>query len=131
MEWHMAMTKQLWSISGLAVELGKDRRTIAKALSSVAADGHIAGEKAWHMTTALTALSGERRTPDPTQENNDIVLTLLDRLDHWPQLHSSELSSLTLSVSEFADLARQTPENILDCLRAGMPFVEEGDWRTG
>ena len=53
----MAMTRQLWTINGLATELGKDRRTLGRALSDVPADGKAGGgHKAWFMETALRAL---------------------------------------------------------------------------
>ena len=31
----MAMTRQLWTLNGLATELGKDRRTLGRALRHV------------------------------------------------------------------------------------------------
>jgi hypothetical protein len=34
----MAMTKQLWSINALSVELGIDRRTLAKRLADLPPD---------------------------------------------------------------------------------------------
>jgi hypothetical protein len=53
----MAMTVKLFSISGLATELDRDRRTIGKALARVPPDGKTAdGDAAWHMTTVLAAL---------------------------------------------------------------------------
>ena len=33
----MAMTRQLWTLNGLATELGKDRRTLGRALRHVPA----------------------------------------------------------------------------------------------
>ena len=54
----MAMTRQLWTLSGLATELGKDRRTIGRALRHVPADGTTrGGYEGWFMETALRALS--------------------------------------------------------------------------
>jgi phage terminase Nu1 subunit (DNA packaging protein) len=69
----MGMTARLWSINALATELGRDRRTIAKALRQVAPDGKADGGKAWFMTTALAALAAadQPRKPDdldPAQE---------------------------------------------------------------
>jgi hypothetical protein len=53
----MSMTAKLYSISGLAVELGRDRRTVSKALARTPPDGKTAsGDDAWHLTTALRAL---------------------------------------------------------------------------
>ncbi len=56
----MAMTKTLYSISALAVELDRDRRTIAAALKAVPADGKVkGGHGAWFMSTALAAIEPE------------------------------------------------------------------------
>src|SRR5690242_1042340 len=54
----MAMTRQLWTINGLATELGKDRRTLGRVLRHVAADGTTrGGYQGWFMETALRELS--------------------------------------------------------------------------
>jgi hypothetical protein len=53
----MGMTAKLYSLNALATELQRDRRTVGKALSHVAPDGKTpAGDPAWHLTTALSAL---------------------------------------------------------------------------
>jgi hypothetical protein len=52
----MPMTPQLFSISGAAVELGMDRRTIAAALTDISPDGKIGKHPAWRLRTILTAL---------------------------------------------------------------------------
>ncbi len=54
----MAMTAKLWTISGLAAELGRDRRLISAALKGIPHDGKDGRYKAWHMTTVLEALDG-------------------------------------------------------------------------
>ena len=55
----MAMTRQLWTLNGLAVELGKDRRTLGRALRGVPTDGATrGGYKGWFMETALHAVAG-------------------------------------------------------------------------
>ena len=53
----MAMTRKLWSISGLSIELEKDRRTVAAALASTPPDGELYGKKAWFLSTALEAVA--------------------------------------------------------------------------
>jgi hypothetical protein len=53
----MAMTAKLLSISAIAVELDRDRRTISRALRHVPPDGKADdGGKGWYLTTALRAL---------------------------------------------------------------------------
>ena len=65
----MAMTAKLWTISGLAAELNKDRRTITRALRDVPHDGKEGRYKAWHMTTVLAAMAdGPGDTLDLTAE---------------------------------------------------------------
>src|SRR5689334_6687110 len=60
----MAMRPRLWTISGLAVELGGDRRTVAKALARVPPAGEVGGHDAWRMADALAALEpGGRGRP--------------------------------------------------------------------
>jgi hypothetical protein len=63
----MAMTRQLWTLNGLATELGKDRRTLGRALRHVPADGTTrGGYQGWFMETALRALSGKgQASSDP------------------------------------------------------------------
>ena len=58
----MAMTPQLWTISGLATELRMDRRTVATKLRAVPADGQVAGHAGWLMASAMNAIycNGER-----------------------------------------------------------------------
>src|SRR5215213_4575687 len=56
----MAMTARLWSISALAVELGMDRRTVAKRLGRLPPDGRLNGSPAWRLATALEALGPTR-----------------------------------------------------------------------
>jgi hypothetical protein len=52
----MPMTPQLFSISGAAVELGMDRRTIAAALTDSSPDGKVGKHPAWRLRTILAAL---------------------------------------------------------------------------
>ena len=63
------MTAKLWTISGLAAELDKDRRTITRALRNVPHDGKEGRYRAWHMTTVLASMaSGAGEALDLTAE---------------------------------------------------------------
>ena len=65
----MAMTAKLWTISGLAAELDRDRRTITRALRDVPHNGKEGRYKAWHMTTVLAVVAdGPGDTLDLTAE---------------------------------------------------------------
>jgi hypothetical protein len=124
----MAMTKQLWSISALATELGRDRRTVAKALSTVACDGKIGGQKAWFLNTALLALDRLDRTPPEPEDQ--FTSMLLDRVDRSLRL-SSVYDGPTFSVEDVSEMFEVAPADVLNWLRAGMPYVQKGDWTTG
>jgi hypothetical protein len=55
----MAMMPQIFSISGLSVDLGMDRRTIAAKLRNVRPDGvSPSGSPGWRLSTAYRALHG-------------------------------------------------------------------------
>jgi hypothetical protein len=71
----MSMTAKLYSISGLSVELGRDRRTVSKALARVPPDGETAdGHDGWHLTTVLAAIarSEGRRSHNGDGDDADI-----------------------------------------------------------
>ena len=73
----MAMTRQLWTLNGLATELGKDRRTLGRALRHVPADGTTrGGYQGWFMETALRALSDKGQASDedpPTPPGFEVI----------------------------------------------------------
>jgi len=52
--------RRLYSVSDLAVELQRDRRTMGNALRNLPPDGQLKGRPAWFMTTGISALYGER-----------------------------------------------------------------------
>src|SRR4051812_12302629 len=57
----MSMTPRLWSINGLAVELGIDRRTVAQRLRNVQAAGEAQGHPVWRLDDALSVLKPASR----------------------------------------------------------------------
>jgi hypothetical protein len=52
----MSKPKNLFSINALTAELQRNFRTVSKALSTVPADGTLAGRPAWHLSTAIAAM---------------------------------------------------------------------------
>src|SRR3954453_10904604 len=52
--------RRLYSVSDLATELQRDRRTMGDALRNIAPDGELRGRPTWFMMTAISALYGER-----------------------------------------------------------------------
>ena len=78
----MAMVPKPLSISALSVELGRDRRTIAKALARIPPDGTTeSGDAGWLVVTALNALDrngdGRRGNGHGYMSDRD-----LDALEH-------------------------------------------------
>ena len=53
----MSMTRKLWSLSGLAVEFGMDRRAVARRIDGIAAAGEIQGKPAWHLSVVAPLLT--------------------------------------------------------------------------
>jgi hypothetical protein len=82
----MAMTKRLWSLNALAVELDADRRTVANALKRVPADGEQAGHPAWFILTAIRAMwpapdaNGEILDPAQERARKDRALAIQTEL---------------------------------------------------
>lgn len=69
----MAMRPQLWTVNALAVELGRDRRSIAKLVSDLPPDGQERGVDAWRLKRVIDImLRGSRERPagnlDPEQQ---------------------------------------------------------------
>ena len=73
----MAMTRQPWTINGLATELGRDRRTLARALRDVPADGTTrSGYQGWFIETALRALGSKEKAgveESPTPAGFEVI----------------------------------------------------------
>jgi hypothetical protein len=99
----MAMTRQLWTLNGLATELGKDRRTLGRALRHVPADGTTrSGHKGWFMETALRALGDKRQASDkepPTPPGLEII----DRVEN--PVDKAQLLILMYLIYEIGPLA--------------------------
>jgi phage terminase Nu1 subunit (DNA packaging protein) len=56
------MTPRLWTVNGLSVELGLDRRSLATRLATTPPDSQVQGRSAWRLTTALAALGTPTRS---------------------------------------------------------------------
>jgi hypothetical protein len=124
----MAMTKRLWSISGLAVELNKDRRTVAKALAGVPPDGFLQGKPAWRLETALQVVGIEGEWS--RDEKHPLFSLMASRLDHWERIDYGDKTG-DLSIKSAATLMNESPEIILRWLRSGCPYRHEGNWDNG
>src|SRR4051794_35408400 len=117
----MAMTKSLWSLNALSVELERDRRTIAAALSGVSPDGTRQGHPAWFLSTALRALDPKPQPGGGAPRNGGCdgpLWHFAGRLKDWEEIHSRQ--PLTGTVEEIAAVYEVTVEAVLAWLRAGM-----------
>ena len=103
------MTKTLWSINGLATELGVDRRTVAKSLADVPPDGTTAGShKGWFLPTALRVLGGNEARwcePPPVPTGFEAI----EQFDH--PLDRAVLMALLYFVYQIGPLAASMAVN--------------------
>jgi hypothetical protein len=66
----MSMRAKLWSLSGLSVELGRNVRTVSRALQNTAPDGRIGKHPGWRLQTALRALAAYERQSDQLSQRS-------------------------------------------------------------
>jgi hypothetical protein len=126
----MAMTPQLFSISGLAVELGLDRRTVATRLRDVRPDGVLPrGSPGWRLATALRALKGSALSATQSEAPDPIACFLEDRLARPSIVTKSD--RILVSVQKAAEMFGIADKTVLLWLRAGAPYISAGDWTTG
>jgi hypothetical protein len=128
----MAMQqRRLWSLNRLSVEIEMDRRTLAKKLEGVPADGEIKGHRAWHLSTALDAIESRQAssTRPVSRARTSVLQHFLDRIHDWRDLREGPPILCTIEdIAEMFDVSRETA---LGWLRAGMPYREPGCFETG
>jgi hypothetical protein len=79
----MAILPQLWTQNALAIELGRDIRTVARALKHIPPDGKIGKRDGWRMTSAVVALARHEAASDQLarrRSNGDGSNDSLDQL---------------------------------------------------
>jgi hypothetical protein len=80
-----AMGRKLFSVNALADELGRDRRTIDRALTGVLPDGVARGHPAWFLSTALRyvepRLPGQQGVEDQRVRAADRIEALAREVD--------------------------------------------------
>ena len=127
----MAMQRQLLSVNSIAVELQRDRRTVARALDGVPADGMRGNHRAWYLTTAIQALrSAEPRQHVSDRNSGGLLNLFLSRLEDWEELRSTKRRA-NLDIRSVAAAVGTNVETILTWLRVGAPYVKEGCRQTG
>src|SRR5919199_3632639 len=134
----MAMRAKVWTLSGLEVETGRDRRTIARALRGVPPDGKIEGRHdAWFLRTALAALD-RLDTPSTRpaasragQSGEGPLSHFVNRVEDWRKIRAMFKpgeKGKTYDIIMTAQIFGVEPAAILMWLRAGMPYEREGCW---
>ena len=125
----MAMTKKLYSISGLAIELDRDRRTIAQALKAIPPDGKVGAHDGWFLSTASKALERPAAAVAMRSQKASPLDHFVDRLVDWEELRARKPKDLQIDeASEMFGIPRDT---LVTWLRCGMPYAKAGDFRTG
>jgi hypothetical protein len=69
----MAMTPQLLTLEAIAVETGKDRRTIGRLLRDINPDGMVKGRPAWRLKTVLRLLDRRNGSSAPLEGSAELT----------------------------------------------------------
>jgi hypothetical protein len=126
----MAMRPGLFSLSGLAVELGVDRRTVAAKLRNVRPDGNLpGGTSGWRLNTALRALDGPRLGSSRSGEFDLIADILESRLADPAIVVKGD--RILRTVEETAQMLEVDRETVLRWLSSGAPYTSVGNWSNG
>ena len=126
----MAMTKKLYSISGLAIELDRDRRTIAQALKAVPPDGKTGQHDGWYLSTANQALLPDRPAAGRRRQHQATALDhYVDRLLDWEEITARPDNDLP--IDEAGEAFGVPRDTLVTWLRCGMPYAVGGDFETG
>ncbi len=74
----MKKKAKLWSITGLSIELGKDRPSVSRALSRIEPDGKIGRYNGYYLVTVLKAMGAwaDRDAKSPRQRKLKAELAL-------------------------------------------------------
>src|SRR3954452_25001460 len=99
------MPRTLFSVNGLSTELGKDRRTISRALATVPPDGKVGAHPGWFLITALAALGWVgRKAPDGERLDAEQERARKDKA--IADLHEMKLAILRKEYGKIASMSR-------------------------
>jgi hypothetical protein len=130
----MAMTPTLHTISGLAVELGRDRRTIAKIVQNVPPAGKRGGHDAWLLRDVVDEIERQNAARVVRESEGALDDPMLGNLAHRLECFEEikfDPKSETMTVPAMASLFGIDEDLILHWLRAGAPYTKRGDFKTG
>ena len=98
----MAMTRQGWSISGLAVELGRDRRFISKLVEDLEPIGRKGKADLYAMSDVFASAQGRNGDLDATQEKARRDKEAADKLE----MENAKTRGELISGSEIGELIK-------------------------
>jgi hypothetical protein len=139
----MAMTRKLWSISGLATEFDLDRRTVASRIEHIPPAGKLRGHDAWLMADVAPSLTRNDAIEADRGDGDPLLDTFVERGAEWCEIHENDERDWTFRFSDMDIDPRKMPfdlvaqfvgkdrDTILHWLRCGCPYREEGNWETG
>ena len=100
-------TKKLWSLNGIALEVGRNFRTISRAMENAKPDGKEAGRPRWHLSTAIKALSEYEHRME--QETGRVVSrTAPERYDPQLERQILEIERTAVVLDGFRERLRST-----------------------
>jgi hypothetical protein len=121
----MPLLPRFWTIGALAVELGRDPRTIASALKHTPPEGKDGRHRAWLMTTAMTALEPVARRPRPSSRGEESAIDAAEAT--WEDLRRGfERLEAEKDVNARRVMARDTVGPLVKELEASLNAV----WRS-
>ena len=129
----MTMQPQTYSINGLSVELGLDRRTLAKRLASVPPAAMRGKSKRWRLRDVLRALDAHNESLDaPVGESSRRAQSPADFLAGLEMgLRPLEAGVNTFGWTDMLKMFGVDGDELREWLRYGAPFLTRGDLRTG
>lgn len=94
----MSMMPKLYSLHGLAVEVGLDRRAVAKLLRSTPPDGSMKGGARWRLSTLLQAIEDQRphrRGGNGHAHSNPELLRITEKIEAITNTLNARLARLS------------------------------------
>lgn len=119
----MAMIAKPLTLSALAVELGKNIRTISRALKGVPPDGKSAGRDGWFTSTALKALGGEDGELNPAAERARLDKARADLAELDLAVKRGQLIPAELVAAAWGSAVTMMRTRLLSCPSSAAPRI--------
>ncbi len=127
----MPMQPQTWTVNGLSVELGEDRRTLAKRLADVPPAETKGKTKRWRMTDALAALGKSRVDPVKSESESAARARLTRARADIHEATASQMAGDLVPIEQIAEAWTQIITRLRGSLislpNRAAPLVEHED----